>query len=666
MTWPAETYYAYHRCKFMDQSNDFPKARIIIVEWDPSNTKEPWPPKIRHINPAATELLGFNEEELIGKPFDLIFPETREHPWRQIFSQVIEKGIDQTLITEVVTRDKRRIKALLSLTLLVAQDSPRLSILILIQEFNGKMPSDTQVKLDVTDNLNVCRDVESALIESEERFRQMAEMTGEWLWEQDPNGYYIYCSTAVNQILGFSPEHVIGRHYTEFLTAQDKTEQLFYAASQEPFYSLINHYQHKDGHQVITESTGLPIIDATGKLVKWRGVDRDITVKKQFEDALIESEKRIRMIIESSLSAIVIMDSFGIIRDWNRQAEKIFGWQREEAIGQRLDELIIPERFRKAHRQGLNKFLLGSNGTILNRLIEQSALRRNGSEFPIELSVSPLKEGNSYIFSGFIHDISSRKAAEQQIRQAQVKLAITRNEIDIARQIQASLSPSAPIKNRHFEVVGRCLPADQVGGDYFDYFCCDNRYLNMVISDVSGHSIGPALFMVETRSAIRANAGAVQSPAEKVDALNRFLFEDLNKSDFFITLFYLQFDMNLRQIRYANAGHPPPLLYKKHKNSCVQLDADGLILGVNPQVQFEEKSLTMESGDIILLYTDGLIEAEGDQGGFFGIERVEKLLIEHSQDAPNTMLDAFLDRLKDFCRTDTFRDDITLMVFKCL
>ena len=114
---------------------------------------------------------------------------------------------------------------------------------------------------DIEKNSFQCQEVESALRESEERFRQMAEMTGEWLWEQDPRGYYIYSSTAVNQILGFSPAEVLGKHYTEFLTPQDQEEQQSYSASHQPFYALTNHYRHKDGRPIITESTGLPIIN---------------------------------------------------------------------------------------------------------------------------------------------------------------------------------------------------------------------------------------------------------------------------------------------------------------------------------------------------------------------------------------------------------------------
>jgi sigma-B regulation protein RsbU (phosphoserine phosphatase) len=655
----------------LNQSHEFPKAKIVIAEWDRSGDTCVWPPRIKRINAAASELLGFDEKEVETLSFHLLFPEEEEQPWRweQIFSQLLESGDDQYVIGMVAARSGRLVKSLLSLSRLILQDPERINVLILIQEFSDKnLPATRDEDRSVIADLDAmaCREVQSALIESEKRFRQMAEMTGEWLWEQDPKGYYIYSSAAVYHILGFSPEQVIGKHYTEFLTAQDKTQQSFYAASHEPFFSLINHYQHKDGHQVITESTGLPILDASGNLIKWRGVDRDITARKRFQDALIESEKRIRMIIESSLNAIVIMDSGGIIRDWNHQAELMFGWPRDVAVGACLDELIIPERFRKAHRQGLETFLREGKGTIFNRLIEQTALRRNGSEFPIEMSISPLREGGSYIFSGFIHDISARKIAEQQIRQAQVKLAIARNEIEIARRIQAALSPSVPIKNDHFEVVGRCLPADQVGGDYYDYFPRGGRNLEMVIADVSGHAIGPALFMVETRSAIRANAGGVESPAEKLNALNGFLFEDLDKSDFFITLFYLQYDIDNRLIRYANAGHPPPLLYKRRQHACLRLDAEGLIVGVNQQVNFEEKSLPIEPGDIILFYTDGLIEAENGIGEFFGIDRVESLLIEHCEDAPDMLINAYLMRLKQFCQTDSFKDDVTMMVFKRL
>ena len=518
--------------------------------------------------------------------------------------------------------------------------------------------------LAIEDDITRRKAVESALTESVERFRQMAELSGEWLWEQDPEGYYLYSSSAVMQILGFSQEQIIGRHYTALLTTQDKESQTVFSTSHHAFKALINHYQHKDGHQVLTESTGLPIFDADGKLLKWRGVDRDITARMHFQTALIESEKRTRLIIDSSMNAIVIMDSDGLITDWNHSAEKIFGWSANEAIGQRLDRLIMPERFHKAHHQGLQNYLHTGVWPILNQQTEQITKRRDGSEFPIELSVSPLKVGNAYIFSCFIHDISGRKSAEQQIRQAHINLAIAQNEIKIAQEIQATLSPSTPIKTNDFEITGFCVPADKVGGDYYDYFFRHDTLLDIVIADVSGHSIGPALFMVETRSALRAQNNPSATPAETLGLLNNFLFVDLDHSDYFITLFYLQVDLEQHRLSYANAGHPPPLLFNGTRATFKELDADGLIVGIQQNVVFEEKSLPLTAGDVILFYTDGLIEAENAHQEFFGLERVKTIFCQNAQLTPQAIMDALFAELQQFCQRTSFTDDITLMVFK--
>jgi PAS domain S-box-containing protein len=785
----------------MDQNATY----IIVIERMGSDTG----PRIKQLSLSAAKFLGYNEKELIGRPVDLLYAAGNDQAlWQAALDQVTGKNISPSpstppgtrlstplktsFVGEIVTKANTLIQVAISLSVLSNQAPDKTDIAILVQDRPFDSAQDKSVLKSVErPTLSKAQapekdfSAESALTESEERFRQMAEMAGEWLWEQDPKGYYSYSSAAVAQILGYSPDEVLGKHYTEFLTPQDKANQQGYATSHQPFYALLSHYRHKDGRQVLTESTGLPIINAEGKLLKWRGVDRDITAKMHFQDALIESEKRIRLIIESSLSAIVIMDSYGIICDWNHQAEKMFGWTKDEAIGQRLGELIIPPTQRDAHRQGLDRFLRTGVGPLLNQLIEQTAIRRDGTEFPVELSISPLKLGHTYIFSGFIHDITGRKRLEHRfqqavesapnaivmvnksgtiemvnsqtetsfgysrteligqpveilvperfrsahlglrqayltapvsrpmgvgqdlfgvrkdgaefpveiglslidskeetlvlstivdittrktteaaIRQAQINLAIAQSEIKIAQRIQASLSPSAPIKSSHFEVTGFCLPADQVGGDYFDYFYRNEDHLDMIIADVSGHSIGPALFMVETRSAIRAQTNGSGTPAETLSVLNNFLFEDLDRSDYFITLFYLQYNTANQQLSFANAGHPPPLLLSPFQTECRQLDAEGLILGVNKNVVFEEKVTTLSQGDILLMYTDGLTEAENADGEFFGLQRVNDILVQYAQQSPQAIIEALLKQLKQFCRSASFNDDITLMVFK--
>lgn len=603
---------------------------------------------IEYVNPRYRQLTNFSSEELQGQNLKMLQSSmASQEQYRELWETLQSTGEWRG---EIENRKK---------------NGERFWALESVSAIKNKHGETTHL-LSISEDVSLRKQVEAQLKESEERFRQMAEMTGEWLWEQDPQGYYIYSSAAVKTILGFSPEEIIGKHYTELLTLQDKETLKANTDIQKPFYALINHYRHRDGHRVITESTGLPIKNAEGRLIKWRGVDHNITARKYFEDALIDSEKRKRLIFETALSAIVIMDSYGIINDWNPQAEKIFGWQRHEAIGQPLAELIIPQRYRAAHRQGLRHFLLTGEGKILNQLVEMTALRRDGNEFPVEFSVAPLKIGHVYEFSGFIHDISARKETDKAIRQAQIDLAIAQNEIKIAQHIQSSLLPSAPLSAEHFQITGFCLPADQVGGDYYDYFYRDDEHVDMVIADVSGHSVGPALFMVETRSALRTQSHWPGTPAQTLTVLNNFLFEDLNYSDYFITMSYLQYHLPTRQLCIANAGHPPPLLYKRNSDQCMQLDAEGLILGIRKQVDFEEKIVALEAGDVILLYTDGVVEAENPQGEFFGMQRLTALFHSLTERPPQKIINAIMDEVKEFCRRKKFKDDITLLIFKHL
>ncbi|MGB2945183.1 MAG: PAS domain S-box protein [Nitrospira sp.] len=143
------------------------------------------------------------------------------------------------------------------------------------------------------------------------------------------------------------------------------------------------------------------------------------------EGALRKSEGRTRLIIDTALSAVISMDEQGIIIGWNTQAEQIFGWTRQEAIGRLMAETIIPPGQREAHQRGLRQFFKTGEGPILNKRIEITALRRDGTEFPIELAVTPLRLENAYTFTAFVVDISERKQAEEALRTSEARLTMT-------------------------------------------------------------------------------------------------------------------------------------------------------------------------------------------------------------------------------------------------
>lgn len=138
-------------------------------------------------------------------------------------------------------------------------------------------------------------------------------------------------------------------------------------------------------------------------------------IEKQTID-LSESEERMRSILDSAMTAVVVMNVDGKIIDWNSRAEKMFGWQRHEALNQGLADTIIPPNLRDAHLKGMRYYLATGHAPVFNKLVEMMALRRDGTEFPVELSISPLKTSDTLTFCGFITDITERKQAEEKIK----------------------------------------------------------------------------------------------------------------------------------------------------------------------------------------------------------------------------------------------------------
>jgi PAS domain S-box-containing protein len=168
---------------------------------------------------------------------------------------------------------------------------------------------------------------------------------------------------------------------------------------------------HDDGpHTYI--SLKFPVLDAAGASYGICGISTDITTRKGTETALKEGQDRVRRILDSAHEAFISMDSEGVIREWNCAAEETFGWPRAKVVGRPLAEVIIPPRFREAHRRGMEQFVKTGQGPLMGKRIELPALHRKGHELPVELTISPVKVQGGYLFNTFLHDVSDRKRAE--------------------------------------------------------------------------------------------------------------------------------------------------------------------------------------------------------------------------------------------------------------
>jgi Na+/proline symporter len=240
-------------------------------------------------------------------------------------------------------------------------------------------------------------------------------------------------------------------------------------------------------------------------------------------------------------------------------------------------------------------------------------------------------------------------------------------ELDIAKNIQLSLLPASMPEVPGFMTAGICIPAKQVGGDYYDLFVRSDKHLDAVIADVSGHDIGSALIMAETRTLIQASKGRLQSPSELLFELNNFFYEDLTRTELFISMFYLSIDCSSRSIEYANAGHNHPLIWRHAEQRCEGLDAEGLILGVKQEIIFEKKTTQLASGDLLLMYTDGITEAECNQTDeFFGEEKLKSILGHCADLTPDQAIDHILEQVRLFTGVHNFEDDVSLVIIKAL
>jgi phosphoserine phosphatase RsbU/P len=237
-------------------------------------------------------------------------------------------------------------------------------------------------------------------------------------------------------------------------------------------------------------------------------------------------------------------------------------------------------------------------------------------------------------------------------------------EMQIARSIQLGLLPATTPDIRGISLAGICVPASEVGGDYYDFLLREEGVLNLVVADVSGHNVGAAFIMTEARTFIQAKAKDIARTSDTLHALNEFLYTDLSRSELFITMFYLKYSADSRELCFASAGHNPPLLWKEASRTCEHLDAEGLILGVKRGVVFEEKRVELQAGDILLLYTDGITEAEGPDGTMFGEEMLYDLLIANHTLSPQQIIDNLLYQVRLFTGSRSFNDDMTLVVMK--
>ncbi|MCZ6832520.1 MAG: SpoIIE family protein phosphatase [Acidobacteria bacterium] len=239
------------------------------------------------------------------------------------------------------------------------------------------------------------------------------------------------------------------------------------------------------------------------------------------------------------------------------------------------------------------------------------------------------------------------------------------SELRVARRIQNSLLPGnfpAYPERPEFQLHAVNMPASQVAGDFFDFFFRDERTLVVIMADVSGKGVPAALFMAVARTVIRNLTGHCDGPAATLRQANEILRED-NVGSMFVTLFLGWYDTVSGRLRYANAGHPRPCLVNVDGHAASVGEVTGPILGILPGQDYTDGEISLEPGESLVLYTDGLSEARDPAGEFFGNERLARLIESQAGEPVDRLCEAVAQAVGRFQDREQ-KDDITLLALR--
>ena len=278
----------------------------------------------------------------------------------------------------------------------------------------------------------------------------------------------------------------------------------------------------------------------------------------------------------------------------------------------------------------------------------------------------PMILSNSFgmlIFAIMISNLINERETAQERDSYFDELERKKYELKIARDIQQSFLPESVPLLEGFDIAAASRFAKEVGGDFYDFIPLSTGKIGFVIGDVSGKGVPAALFMVLSRAAIRANATGNTLASEVIKNANNLIFADA-KSGMFVTLFYAVLDLKMRTLTYVNAGHNPPFFLYGATGELNHLKTKGIAMGVIDDFDFEEKTIALREGDLIVFYTDGVTEAVDERYELFGTDRLIKIARERAHLSAADLIEEIEDEVFSFCKDELQFDDITLMVLK--
>ncbi len=507
------------------------------------------------------------------------------------------------------------------------------------------------------------RQAEQALRESEQRVQMALEVSRSFAFEWDVATDRVSRSVSCSRILGLSGDEALydtGDQFFQRIHVGDRDRFVRMLGELTPSantYRTEYRVRGGDGATVVLEESACGFFDRDGALCRLVGVTTDITDRKRAEEALQQSEAKYRALVESSPDAVAMCDLEGRIAFASERAAQQHGALHPDELLDRPAMSLVIEGDRD--RFWANTRRLIEEGVRRND--QYTGLRRDGTTFDAEISSAVIRDaaGEPKALMGVYRDISERKQAEARLRAKDA-------ELFAAAEIQAHLLPQESPQVAGFEIAGRCYPAEVAAGDDFDYLWLPDGSLLVVLGDVSGHGLGPAIVAADFRARLRILSESLCGLPEIAARLNDGLYKE-TAGEIFVTAILGRLDPKARSLTCLNAGHPEAIVFNSAGELTARFPSHALPFAIMPGTSFEaDEPVELADGDLVLFYTDGLAEVHPRGQPLFGIARAVEIVRANRQRPAAEIVDALYRSACQYAGAEKPRDDITVVVVKVL
>lgn len=511
-----------------------------------------------------------------------------------------------------------------------------------IKDKEGRIRGGTAIFRDITQQ----RLAEQSSLESESRLKAQfkAIPMPTYVWQRVDDEYVLIdFNDSAEMITNHQIQNYVGKKASQMFVNSPKINQYL----RQCLDGEENAFSVEMVHRMITTGEIKDFIVHYVKLPPDRVLmhTEDVTRRKANEREL----RKLSNAVEQTADSVIITDRRGLIEYVNPAFEATTGYTKDEVIGQTVSLLKSGKHSQDFYSELWNTLSGGQifKGMIINR-------KKDGTLYWSEQTITPMKDeqGRTNHFVSVLRDITLQRKQQEQALQ-----------IKIARDVQHQLY-NREVVIPGLDISGSTIPAAETNGDYYDIFPMGEDQYGIVIGDVSGHGVGSAMIMAQTRAYLHAFIRHETDPGMLLNWLNQELVRDLQKNHF-VTLILMRLDIRTKQMDYASAGHLPGYLLNTAGNIRLVMESTGIPLGFLPDYSYQKSEPAgLESGDTFMLITDGIVEARNPDEHEFGLDRALNVLRRHHGLNTREVHARLLQAVREFSDGLPQQDDLTSVIGK--